>query len=176
MPGNQPIYPTGYINIPSAAGTNNPGYAHNTRTLFTTVLTCKWNDKLTQVLETDQGWELHVPGLVNNGATTAGRTAEWFSFGNWFLYQFTPKITGVWRSEVFFDPTGARTGYADTYQEITMGAITNQSTLSGYALNVAMTGLSSARLIATEPAPVSSRSESTSFSCSDRPVHQRREA
>ncbi len=123
LPGNQPIYPTGYINIPSAAGTNNPGYAHNTRTLFTTVLTRKWNDKLTQVLETDQGWELHVPGLVNNGATTAGRTAEWFSFGNWFLYQFTPKITGVWRSEVFFDPTGARTGYADTYQEMTVGAI-----------------------------------------------------
>ena len=80
-------------------------------------------DKLTQVVETDQGWEYNVPGLASGGQNGAARTAEWFSIGNWFLYNFTSKLTGVWRSEVFWDPTGARTGYADTYYEITLGGI-----------------------------------------------------
>ncbi len=121
LPANQSIYPDGYINIPSLAGRVNPGYATNDRTLFTTVVSHKWTDKLTQVVESDQGWELNVPGLASNGANGAPRTAEWFSFGNWFLYQFHPKFTAIWRSEVFWDPTGARTGYADTYQEMTLG-------------------------------------------------------
>jgi Putative beta-barrel porin-2, OmpL-like. bbp2 len=123
LPGNQPIYPDGYINIPSLAGLPNPGYAHNDRTLFTTVVTHKWSSKLTEVFETDQGWELNVPGLASNGANGAPKTAEWFSIGNWFLYQFSPKLTGVLRSEVFWDPTGARTGYADTYYEETLGLV-----------------------------------------------------
>lgn len=123
LPANQPIYPTGYINIPSLAGLPNPGYAHNDRTLFTTVITHKWTEKLTQVVETDQAWELNVPGLASGGANGAPRTAEWFSIGNWFLYQLGPKLTGVWRSEIFWDPTGARTGYADTYHEMTLGLI-----------------------------------------------------
>ena len=82
LPANQPIYPAGYINIPALAGQNNPGYARNARTLFTTVITHKWTDKLTQVILTDQGWELNVPGLASAGANGAPRTAEWFSFGN----------------------------------------------------------------------------------------------
>ncbi len=123
LPANQPIYPTGYINIPSLAGRNNPGYAHNDRTLFTTVLTHRWNEKLTQVIEADQGWEPNVPGLASGGLNGAPRNARWFALGNWLLYQATPKLTGVWRSEVFWDPTGARTGYADTYFEMTVGCI-----------------------------------------------------
>ncbi len=125
LAGNQGIYPTGYINIPSAALRPNPRYATNERTLFTTVVTHKWGEsgKLTQVIETDQAWEQNVPGLANNGLTTASRNAEWYSFGNWFLYNVTPKITGVWRSEVFWDPTGDRTGYRDTYYEMTLGGI-----------------------------------------------------
>ena len=65
LPANQPIYPTGYVNIPSLAGLPNPGYATNDRTLFTTVLSHRWNDKLTQVGEADQAWELNVPGLAS---------------------------------------------------------------------------------------------------------------
>ncbi len=76
LPANQPLYPTGYVNIPSLAGRANPGYAGNDRTLFTTVLTHKWGSKLTQIIETDQGWELNVPGLASNGANGAPRTAE----------------------------------------------------------------------------------------------------
>ena len=63
LPANQPIFPTGYVNIPSVAGLQQSGLSPNDRTLFTTVLTHKWTDKLTQVMETDQGMERAIPGL-----------------------------------------------------------------------------------------------------------------
>jgi hypothetical protein len=37
------------------------------------------------------------------------------------LYAFTDKLTGVWRSEAFFDNQGAATGVATTFYEITIG-------------------------------------------------------
>jgi len=138
LPANQPIFPTGYVNIPSVAGLNNPGYKRDDRTLFTTVLTHKWNDKLTQVMETDQGMERSIPGLgapvniVNGAAQAQNATPKydtWYSYGNWFLYNFNDKITGVWRSEVFWDTNGARTQHVangrfvgDRFYEQTVGA------------------------------------------------------
>ena len=130
LPANQQFFPTGYVNIPDLAGLRNPGYWRNDRTLFTWVGTHKWNDRLTQVVETDQGWERSIPGLGSGGANGAPRDATWFSFGNWFLYEFNPKLTGVWRSEVFWDPQGARTQQVvngefvgDRFYEMTVGAI-----------------------------------------------------
>ncbi len=131
LPGNQKFYPTGYINVPSIAGLKNPGYAANDRVLFTTVLTHKWSDRLTQVIETDQAFEQNVPGATSpvvNGVVQNGHSgpAEWYSFGNWFLYKFTKdsdKLTGVWRSEIFRDNNGVRTGIATNYSEFTLGLI-----------------------------------------------------
>ncbi len=135
LPSTQQYYATGYVNVPSIAGLDNPGYHRNDRTLFTTVLTQRWSDKLTQVIETDQGWERSVPGLaspivdgvVQNGAS---KSAQWQSFGNWFLYSFNDKLTGVWRSEIFWDQQGVRTGLndgsrfvGDRFHEITLGLI-----------------------------------------------------
>ena len=97
---------------------------HNDRTLFTTVLTHKWTDKLTQVIETDQAWEQNVPGLASERPRTAPPappTGTASATGS--STSSTPKLTGVWRSEVFWDPTGVRTGYADTYYEMTLGLI-----------------------------------------------------
>ena len=135
LPSNQPIYATGYINVPSVAGTTNQAYSSNNRTIFTTVLTHKWTDKLTQVVETDQAWENNVPGLaspVANGVVqnASSKNATWYSFGNWFLYNFNDKLTGVWRSEVFWDTTGVRTYNVqdgqfrgDRFYEQTLGLI-----------------------------------------------------
>ena len=64
-----------------------------------------------------------VNGVVQNGH--AGN-AEWYSFGNWFLYKITKdsdKLTGVWRSEIFRDNNGVRTGIATNYSEFTLGLI-----------------------------------------------------
>ncbi len=122
-----PIYPTGSIPPPpQLAGKTNPGYHSNDRFLFTTVLSHKWTEKFTQVLETDQAWETNVPfaqSISKRGNPLAGHNAQWYSFGNWFLYQFSEKLTGVWRSEIFRDNNGVRTGTAADYNEFTLGAI-----------------------------------------------------
>lgn len=135
LPANQQIYPTGTFNIPSVAGLDNPNYHSNDRTLFTSVLSHQWTDKLTQVIETDQGWEQNVPGLASQldgglPTTAAGKGQQWQSFGNWFLYNFTDKLTGVWRSEIFWDQQGGRTGLndgtrfvGDRFYEQTLGLI-----------------------------------------------------
>ena len=121
LPINTAIQPTGTPVVPPQfAGRRNYSYAANDRTIVTTVLSHKWNDKLTQVLETDQAFEANVPFLGPNGTR---HNAEWQSFGNWFLYSFTDKFTGVWRSEVFRDNNGVRTGFADNYYEFTVGGI-----------------------------------------------------
>lgn len=114
------ILPTGYAPAGFLAGRRNRAYPDNDRTLFTTVLTYQWTDKLLQVIETDQAFEDDVPGI---GAGGTSQNAEWYSFGNWFLYSFNDKWTGVWRSEVFRDDDGARTGFATNFSEITLGLI-----------------------------------------------------
>ena len=126
LPGNQKIYPTGYVNNPATAGKRNPGYATNDRITFTTVFTYKWTETFTQVIESDQSIEKNVPGAGPGGTP---HNAEWYSIGNWFLWQFyKPEgrgdvLTGVFRSEVFRDNNGVRTGFADNFYEMTLGVI-----------------------------------------------------
>ena len=129
LPANQPIYPTGYINIPSVAGLNNTAYHRDDRTLFTVVLKHKWTDRLTQVTGTGAGMERAVPGLGAPLIDGVPQNAQakydtWYYFVNGFLYSFTDTLTGVWRSEVFWDTNGAHTGtlVGDRYYEMTLGA------------------------------------------------------
>lgn len=126
---NTPTYPFGAAWAGYRPGQNNIFYEGSWRKFFTTVLTYKWNDKLTQVMEADQGFENKVAGIGPIGQqgpvpnNYPAKNVTWYSFGNWFLYQFNEKVTGVWRSEVFWDPSGARTGLQNNYYEMTLGAI-----------------------------------------------------
>ena len=122
--GQNPLYPTGVVPPPAQfAGKRNPGYNSNQRFLFTTVLTHKWSDKLTQVLEVDQAWETNVPFALGNNDGFNRQNAQWYGFGNWFLYTFNEKLTGVWRSEIFRDNNGVRTGFSGNFSEFTLGLI-----------------------------------------------------
>jgi hypothetical protein len=115
---------------PYLDGRRNPGYGANWRTSFTNVFSYKWTDKLTQVMENDDSYETNIPG---SGADGTNRNDSWYSFGNWFLYTFGDKLTGVWRSEVFRDQGGqrlqtpglgtAKGPRADTVYEMTLGLI-----------------------------------------------------
>jgi hypothetical protein len=128
LPANQPLYPTGYINIPSVAGLNNPGYHRNDRTLFTFWVSEQWTGRLKQVIGTGAGMERAIPGLgaplVDGVPQNAhAKYDTWYGFVNLFAYNVTSKLTGIWRSEVFWDTNGARTGklVGDRYYEITLG-------------------------------------------------------
>ena len=125
LPTNTVVVPTGYSPIGYLPGRKNPGYGSNIRATATTVFTYKWTDTFTQVLETDQSIEKNVPGWGPGGTP---KDAAWYSFGNWFLWQFWKKddrdyMTAVWRSEVFRDDSGIRTGFAANYYEMTVGMI-----------------------------------------------------
>jgi hypothetical protein len=126
---SQQIFLLGNTVPPHLDGRLNGAYGRNNRISFTTVATYKWTDKLTQVLESDQSFENNIPGsggvALPGGLFQGGndRNDSWYSFGNWFLYTFNDKLTGVWRSEVFRDDGGQRLGFRDTLYEMTIGFI-----------------------------------------------------
>jgi hypothetical protein len=126
---SQQIFLLGNTVPPHLDGRRNGAYGANNRISFTTVATYKWTDKLTQVLESDQSFENNIPGsggvALPGGLFQGGndRNDSWYSFGNWFLYTFNDKLTGVWRSEVFRDDGGQRLGFRDTVYEMTIGFI-----------------------------------------------------
>jgi hypothetical protein len=126
---NTPTYPFGQAWAGYRPGQNNIQYEGSWRNFFTTVASYKWSDKLTQVMETDQGFENSVAGIGPIGqqgpvpVNTPAKQVTWYSFGNWYLYNFSEKVTGVWRSEVFWDPSGGRTGLQNNYYGQTLGLI-----------------------------------------------------
>jgi len=127
LPTNTVVYPTGISPLGFLPGRRNTLYGGSFRTTFTEVFSYKWSDTFTQVIESDQG---HDPNVAGWGEGGTPKTAEWYSFGNWFLWQFWKKedrdiMTGVWRSEWFRDVGGIRTGTGttDNYFEMTLGLI-----------------------------------------------------
>ena len=133
---NQQVFLLGNTIPPHEDGRRDLGYGSNNRISFTEVFTYKWTDKLTQVVESDQSFENNIPGsggvALPGGLFQGGndRNDSWYSFGNWFLYNFCnsadksySKLTGVWRSEVFRDDGGQRLGFRDTLYEMTLGMI-----------------------------------------------------
>ncbi|MFO0907932.1 MAG: outer membrane beta-barrel protein [Isosphaeraceae bacterium] len=127
LPANTVVWPTGYSPIGFMAGRNNPLYGGSWRSTFTEVFTYKWSDTFVQVMETDQGNDPNIPGWGPGGTPAQ---AAWYSFGNWFLWQFWKNedrdiVTAVWRSEWFRDVNGIRTGTGktDNYYEMTVGLI-----------------------------------------------------
>ena len=117
---NQSIVLPGNTLPPYLPGRRNINYGNSWRGSITNVFSYKWSDKLTQVLENDDSYENNIPGY-GPGGTNAND--QWYSFGNWFLYTFNDKLTGVWRSEVFRDNGGQRLGFRDNFYEMTIGFI-----------------------------------------------------
>jgi hypothetical protein len=119
-PADSPFLPTGVVTSPELEGRVNPSYADHYRTYMSNVLTRKWSDKLTQASDVFFVVEPNVPGLGRGGRP---RDSAWYGFANWFLYEFDPKLTGVWRAEIFRDEAGAAIGVADAFYEMTLGLI-----------------------------------------------------
>jgi hypothetical protein len=117
---NYQLAPNGVPAPPFLARRRNLSYGSNNALLFTTVLIHQWTEKFTLIGETDQGFETNIPSIGPSGTT---QNASWYGLAGWFLYQFTEKITGVYRAEVFRDNNGARTGFDTTYYEMTLGGI-----------------------------------------------------
>ncbi len=87
------------------------------------VVTHAWSSKLTEAVEVFFVHENLVQGLGPGGPTHVNNESAWYGACHWYLYQFTPKLTGVYRAEIFRDQNGAATGSADNYYEQTIGLI-----------------------------------------------------
>jgi hypothetical protein len=125
-PPDAPYVPVGVPAPPFLARRLNPFYNKSERGYLVGVLTYKWTDKLTQALETDHVFDPEILGFGRDPYVP--HSAAYHSFINWFLYQFTSsqdpealKVTGMWRTEIFWDPYGLATGVADVFHEMTLG-------------------------------------------------------
>lgn len=117
---NTPFVPTATTPPGNDPNRRNPFYNTSVRNFFSLVVTHRWNSKLLQVMENDDVFDPRIIGFSKNGKPSP---IAYYGLANWFLYSFTAKTTGVWRSEIFWDPYGAATGVADVYHEMTLGLI-----------------------------------------------------
>lgn len=124
---NSTFLPVGVRTSAEVAGLTNFGYSRSNRFYASFVLTREWSDRLTQAMElawvVDENTPLMTgPGSRQTGARNTRQDTEWYGFANWFLYELDPKLTAVWRSEIFRDDDGVIFGTtSDTYYEMTLG-------------------------------------------------------
>ena len=94
----------------------NPKYAASQAFAFYNyygfVVTHKFNDKLTYVLDTAYSHMYDVPNVG---------FANWYGAANYLFYNHTDKVTSILRAEVFEDAQGVRTGFKGLYTELTYG-------------------------------------------------------
>jgi hypothetical protein len=114
------LAPNGVPQPPFLAGRRNLSYNANNAILLTGVLIHEFTDQFTLVVEADDGYETNIPGLGPGGTVTNG---EWYGLAGWMLYAFNDRWTGVYRGEVFRDNDGTRTGFDNTFYEMTLGLI-----------------------------------------------------
>ncbi len=119
-PANTPLYPTGMTPPPFLAGRRNLSYNANVMTYLDATMTRQWSDRLTEVAEAFVFSETNAPGFGPGGTN---RNIAWYGGAHWFLYNFTDKMMGTWRAEIFRDNNGAATGVADTFYEMTLGML-----------------------------------------------------
>ncbi len=117
-PANAQFVPTA-TTPPSAAlaGRVDPFYASSYRDFLSLVVTRRWTDKLTGVAETDAIWDPKIIGFSLNGKPSP---IAYYGLVHWVLYSFNEKLSGGWRSEVFWDPYGAATGSRSTFYETSL--------------------------------------------------------
>jgi hypothetical protein len=117
-PADSPIVPTATTPpSPVLAGRQNPFYASSYRNFYSFVVTHQWTDKLTEVAETDHVYDPKIVGFSTNGKPSS---IYYAGMVHWFVYNFTDKLTGAWRSEIFWDPYGAATGSRSTFYEFSL--------------------------------------------------------
>jgi hypothetical protein len=100
-------------------GQVNPFYNRSGRGFISAAILYDWTDKLTHVLETDSIFDQRILGFSNTPYVPKG--AAYYMFSQWLLYEFSPKVTGILRGELLWDPYGLATGSPNSLREITIG-------------------------------------------------------
>lgn len=96
------------------SGRFNQAENFNNPQIFDLVYTHRFNDRYSYVLNALFGYQTNVPDIG---------TATWFTFVNYLTYQFTPRLSGTTRLDLFNDADGQRTGFAGLYTTLTAGLL-----------------------------------------------------
>jgi hypothetical protein len=89
-----------------------PGLAGSFDTTIELRIQQNWSKCLTQIIQSDDGWDRNVPGVG---------TGSWYSLYTILIYHLSPKLDLNLRGEWFDDVQGTRTGIATAYEEGTIG-------------------------------------------------------
>jgi hypothetical protein len=113
---------------PATAGEQNEPAGRNNLNALDFVYTHTFNPRLAYSTELIYGWQYGVPANVPGGIIDEGRAvgeqgfAHWGSWVQYLTYNFTSRLTGIARFELFDDFEGQRTGFEGLYTAITVGA------------------------------------------------------
>ena len=89
-----------------------PGFTGSFVTVFEMRVEHEWSKCLTQIVQSDMGWENSTPGVG---------TSQWYSLYSMWILHVGPHIDANARVEWFDDCDGSRTGFSASYEEITLG-------------------------------------------------------
>jgi hypothetical protein len=89
-----------------------PGLAGNFDTVVELRIQQNWSKYLTQVLQSNMGWDSSVPGVG---------TGQWYGLYTILIYHMNEKLDSNVRVEWFDDSNGTRTGIATAYEAVTLG-------------------------------------------------------
>ncbi len=93
------------------------------RSLITSYYTQKFGkcDEWRWVVGGNVGWQPDA-SLNSKAGTNRNEAAEWYGLTNYLFYTVDPHLTLGTRAEWFRDDDGFRTGFADSFYELTFGA------------------------------------------------------
>lgn len=89
-----------------------PGFTGSFVTVLELRVQHAWTKYLTQILQSNMGWETGTPGVG---------TSQWYGLYSIWVFHMSPHIDTNVRIEWFDDPDGSRTGVAASYEELTLG-------------------------------------------------------
>jgi hypothetical protein len=94
------------------SGRFNQSRDFNNVNVFDLIYTHQMNPRLAYTAELMAGYETEVPDIG---------TAYWLACVQYLTYQFSPRVSGATRLELFDDAQGQRTGYPGLYTALTAG-------------------------------------------------------
>jgi len=98
------------LTITCSSGNEIANFATNAvgnRSVFSTVYSNELSDKVTYVIQNDNGWQFNA-GTPNTANPSQPGTAQWYGINQYLFYNFSDSVVGGMRFEWFRDNNGYR--------------------------------------------------------------------
>jgi len=99
------------LSITTSSGNELSNFATNAvgnRSIFSTVYSNELSDKVTYVLQNDNGWQFNANPSYQTANPSQPGTAQWYGINQYLFYNFNESLVGGFRMEWFRDNNGTR--------------------------------------------------------------------